>query len=59
MVQFECLRVIYPFVSFTFGSTVGCPFPLHVGKWKCCMWPVNEVEIDLTKIVPNPELPQT
>ena len=26
MFQFECPRVIHPFLSFTFESTVGCPF---------------------------------
>ena len=26
MVLFECPRVIYPLVSFTFWSIVGCPF---------------------------------
>ena len=50
MVQFECPRVIYPLVSFTFGSTLRCPFPLHAGKGKCCMWPVNKVEIHFAKI---------
>ena len=33
-----------------FGSSVGCPFPLHAGKGKCCMWPVNKVEIHFAKI---------
>ena len=50
MVQFKCPRVIYPLVSFTFGSTVGCPFPLHAGKGECCMWPVKEVEIHDAKM---------
>ena len=50
MVQFECPRVKHPLVSFTFGSSVGCPFPLHAGKGKCCMWPVNKVEIHFAKI---------
>ena len=50
MVQFKCPRVIYPLVSFTFGSTVGCPFPLHAGKGECCMWPVDEVELYMPKI---------
>ena len=51
MIQFECTRVIYPLVSFTFGSTEGCPFPLHAGKGECYMWPVKEVEIHDAKMV--------
>ena len=45
MVQFESPRVTQPFVSFTFGSTVGCPFILHAGTGKYCMWPPKKVEI--------------
>ena len=27
-----------------------CPFPLHAGKWRCCMWHVKNVEIHFAKI---------
>ena len=50
MVQFECPRVIYPLVSFTFGVHCGVSISLYAGKGKCCMWPVNKVEIHLAKI---------
>ena len=49
MIQFECQRVTYPSVPFTFGSNVGCPFPPHAGKGKFRMWPVNKVEIHFAK----------
>ena len=50
MVQFECPRVIFPLVSFTFGVHCSLPFFLYAGKGKCCMWPVKKVEIHLCKI---------
>ena len=50
MIQFECPRVIYPLVLFTFGVHCGVPFSQYAGKGKCCMWPVNKVEIPVSKI---------
>ena len=50
MVQFECPRVIHPLVSLTFGVHCGMPFSLYAVKGKCCMWPVNKVEIYLWKM---------
>ena len=38
MVQFECLSVIPPLVSFIFGVNFGLPFSLDAAKGKCCMW---------------------
>ena len=45
MVQFECVRVIHPLVSFSFRVSCGVPFSQHAGKGKCCIWLVNKVEI--------------
>ena len=50
MVQFECPRVIHPFLSFTFGLHADVSISLNAGKGKCCMWPVNKVEIRFAKI---------
>ena len=50
MVLFECPRVKYHLVSFIFGVHCRVPFSLHAGKWKCCMWLVNKVEIFFAKI---------
>ena len=41
MIQFECPRVIYPLVSFTFGVHCGESISLYAGKGNCCIWPVN------------------
>ena len=50
MVQFERPRVIYPLVLFTFRVHCGVSISLHAGKGKCCIWPVNKVEIHFAKI---------
>ena len=50
MVQFECPRVIHPLVSFTFGVYCGVSISQYAGKGKCCIWPVNKVEIHFAKI---------
>ena len=34
-----------PWFHSLLGCIVGCPFPLHAGKGKCCMWPIKKVEI--------------
>ena len=50
MVQFECPRVIYSLVLFTFGVIFWLSISQYAGKGKCCMWMVNEVEIQFAKI---------
>ena len=50
MVQFECPMVILPLVPFTFGVHCGVSISLYAGKGKCCIWPVNKVEIHFAKI---------
>ena len=50
MVQFECPRVIYPLVLFTFGVHCEVSISLYAGKGKCCMWPVTKVKIHFAKI---------
>ena len=50
MIQFECPRIIHPFVSSTFGVHCGVPFSLYAGKEKCCMWLVKKVEIHFAKM---------
>ena len=50
MIQFECPRVIYPLVLLTFGVHCGVSISLDAGKGKCCIWPVNKVEIHFAKI---------
>ena len=50
MVHFECANVIHPLVSFTFVLHCGVSISLYAGKGKCCMWPVNKVEIHIAKI---------
>ena len=52
MVQFECCKVIYPLLSFTFGVHCGVSLSisLYAGKGKCWMWPVNKVAIHIAKI---------
>ena len=50
MIQFECPRVNHPLVLFTFGVHWGVSISLYAGKGKCCMWPVNKVEIHFAKI---------
>ena len=49
MVQFECPRVRNPLVSFTFGVHCGVSISQYAGKGRCCMWPVNKVEIHIAK----------
>ena len=50
MIQFECPKVIYPLLLFTFEVHCGVPFSLDAGKGKCCMWHVKKVEIYFAKI---------
>ena len=50
MILFELPRVIYPLVSFSFGVHCGVSISLYAGKGKCCMWPLNKVEIHSAKI---------
>ena len=49
MIQFECPRVNHPLVLFTFGVHWGVSISLYAGKGKCCIWPVNKVEIHFAK----------
>ena len=50
MVQFECHRDTHPLLSFNFGVHCGLSFFLDAGKWKCCIWTANNMEIYFTKI---------
>ena len=50
MIQFECPRVIHPSVPFTFGVYCGVSISQYAGNGKCCMWPVNKLEIQFAKI---------
>ena len=48
-IQFECPRVVHYLMSLTFEGNCGVPFSLHAGKWECCMWPIEKVEIHFSK----------
>ena len=50
MVQFECPRVIHPLLLFTFGVIFWMSISQYAGKGRCCIWPVNKVEIQLAKM---------
>ena len=50
MVQFECFRVVYSLVSFTFGVHCEMPFSQYAGKGKFRMCLVNEGEMYSAKI---------
>ena len=50
MIQFECPRVIYLLVLFSFGVHCGVSISLYAGEGNCCIWPVNEVEIHFAKM---------
>ena len=49
MIQFECPRVNHPLVLFTFGMHSGESISQYAGNGKCCIWPVNKVEIHIAK----------